>query len=199
MRAQRPAVACRVLLGLVFAALLVVLRLPATAQGPGLVRIEVTIGKSHVVEVKEPFDRVSVTDPNIADVFVIKPNQILINGKALGVTSLVVFYAQKTQFFDLVAEVQRTALKELGFSYRFLGATFQGGAFPGAPFFPPLGLISDPNAPDLAFSTLASFFFPSPNRDSSGVLRSLAERRPPRTRTSPSLKTESGKRASFLS
>jgi PDZ domain-containing secreted protein len=53
MRAQRPAVAYRVLLGVVFAALLVVLRLPATAQGPGLVRIDVTIGKSHVVEVKE--------------------------------------------------------------------------------------------------------------------------------------------------
>jgi len=277
MRAQRPAVACRVLLGLVFAALLVVLRLPATAQGPGLVRIEVTIGKSHVVEVKEPFDRVSVTDPNIADVFVIKPNQILINGKALGVTSLVVFYAQKTQFFDLVvqtdlellrerlkqmaphdtvevrpaqeaiilqgtvssgemvtaaaevaavfapkgkvvnlltvrgvkpqevliqvqvAEVQRTALKELGFSYRFLGATFQGGAFPGAPFFPPLGLISDPNAPDLAFSTLASFFFSSPNRDFSGVARALAERGLLRTLAKPNLVTESGKRASFLS
>ncbi len=277
MRAQRPAVACRVLLGLVFAALLVVLRLPATAQGPGLVRIEVTIGKSHVVEVKEPFDRVSVTDPNIADVFVIKPNQILINGKALGVTSLVVFYAQKTQFFDLVvqtdlellrerlkqmaphdtvevrpaqeaiilqgtvssgemvtaaaevaavfapkgkvvnlltvrgvkpqevliqvqvAEVARTALKELGFSYRFLGATLQGGAFPGTPFFPPLGLISDPNAPDLAFSTLASFFFSSPNRDFSGVARALAERGLLRTLAKPNLVTESGKRASFLS
>src|SRR3989304_2291301 len=104
MRAQHPAVACRVLLGLVFAALLVVLRLPATAQGPGLVRIEVTIGKSHVVEVKEPFDRVSVTDPNIADVFFIKPNQLRVKGKALGVTSLVVFYAQKTQFFDLVVQ-----------------------------------------------------------------------------------------------
>src|SRR3990172_6943109 len=86
--------------------------LSATAQGPGLVRIEVTIGKSHVVEVKEPFDRVSVTDSNIADVFVIKPNQILINGKALGVTSLVVFYAQKTQFFDLVVQTDLELLRE---------------------------------------------------------------------------------------
>src|SRR3972149_9960163 len=48
MRAQHPAVACRVLLGLGFAALLVGLRLPATAQGPGLVRIEATLCKAHV-------------------------------------------------------------------------------------------------------------------------------------------------------
>jgi len=278
MRLPRPARARRVVPGFLFATVLVAgTCLSAVAAGPGLVRIDVTIGKSHVVDVKEPFDKVSVTDPNIADVFVIKPNQILINGKAVGVTSLVVFYSQQTQFFDLVvqtdlellrerlkqiaprdtievrpaqeaiilqgtvsseelvgaaadvagvfapkgkvinllslkdvkppevllqvqvAEVARNALRELGFSFRLLANAFQGGAFPGTPFFPPIGLLSNPTAPDLAFSDLASFFFSSPDRDFGGIARALAERNLLRTLAKPNLVTESGKQASFLS
>ena len=84
----------------------------ATAAEQGLVRLEVTIGKSQVIDLKEPFSRVSVTNPNIADVFAITPNQILINGKAAGVTSLVVFYNSKTLFFDLVVQTDLALLNE---------------------------------------------------------------------------------------
>jgi pilus assembly protein CpaC len=49
-----------------------------------------------VVELKEPFTRVSVTNPGIADVFVVTPNQILVSGKAVGTTSLIVFYPRST-------------------------------------------------------------------------------------------------------
>jgi len=94
------------------AALLAVAGREAGAVDPGLVRLEVTIGKSQVLEVKEPFNRVSVTNPAIADVFVITPNQILINGKAVGVTSLVVFYPQKTLFFDLLVQTDTALLRE---------------------------------------------------------------------------------------
>src|SRR5688572_8554583 len=86
---------------------------PAAAQTqPGLIRLEVTMGKSHVIDLKEPFTRVSVTNPNIADVFAITPNQILVNGKAPGVTSLVVFYPGKTLFFDLVVQTDLALLGE---------------------------------------------------------------------------------------
>jgi pilus assembly protein CpaC len=82
-----------------------------------LIRLEVTIGKSQVIELKEPFTRVSVTNPAIADVFVITPNQILVNGKAVGVTSLVTFYPNRTVFFDLVVnsdiELLRERLKQI--------------------------------------------------------------------------------------
>jgi pilus assembly protein CpaC len=72
---------------------------PVTPAAP--IRLDVTIGKSQVVDLKEPFTRVSVTNPSIADVFVVTPNQILISGKAIGVTSMVVFYPQRSVFFDL--------------------------------------------------------------------------------------------------
>src|SRR5881296_2980284 len=84
----------------------------AGAAEQGLIRLEVTIGKSQVIDLKEPFTRVSVTNPNIADVFAITPNQILVNGKAAGVTSLVAFYPNKTLFFDLVVQADLGLLGE---------------------------------------------------------------------------------------
>jgi pilus assembly protein CpaC len=84
----------------------------ATAAEQGLIRLDVTIGKSQVIDLKEPFTRVSVTNPNIADVFAITPNQILVNGKAAGMTSLVAFYPNKTLFFDLVVQADLALLGE---------------------------------------------------------------------------------------
>src|SRR4030095_2572264 len=74
----------------------------ATAQEPGLIRLDLTIGKSQVINLKEPFNRVSVANPVIADAFVVTPPQILVHGKAVGTTSLVVFYPDRTMFFALV-------------------------------------------------------------------------------------------------
>jgi pilus assembly protein CpaC len=93
--------------------LLIALARPViAAETPNLIRLEITIGKSQVVELKEPFSRVSVTNPAIADVFVITPTQILINGKAVGVTSLVVFYPTRTMFFDVTVQTDVDLLRE---------------------------------------------------------------------------------------
>src|SRR5947209_12347513 len=82
------------------------------AADTGLIRLEVTIGKSQVLNLQEPFARVSVTNPAIADVFVVTPSQILINGKAVGATSLVVFYPAKTIFFDVLVQTDVALLRE---------------------------------------------------------------------------------------
>jgi pilus assembly protein CpaC len=84
----------------------------AHAQEQGLIRLEVTIGKSQVVDLKDAFTRVSVTNPAIADVFVVTPNQILINGKAVGVTSMIVLYPGKSLFFDVVVHTDVALLSE---------------------------------------------------------------------------------------
>src|SRR5881628_3700070 len=93
--------------GLLATLVLTLLGLGATAAwaaDPALLRLEVTIGKSQVLNLQEPFTRVSVTNPAIADVFVVTPNQILVNGKSVGVTSLVVFDTARTMFFDLIVQ-----------------------------------------------------------------------------------------------
>ena len=102
----------RVLLGLLLMAMLAMSAKPALADEQGVIRLEVTIGKSQVVELKEPFARVSVTNPAIADVFVVTPNQLLVSGKAVGTTSLVVFYPRRTVFFDLFVQTDLALLRE---------------------------------------------------------------------------------------
>jgi len=261
---------------------------PATAQESGLVRLDLTIGKSQVINLKDPFNRVSVANPAIADAFVVTPTQILVHGKAVGTTSLVVFYPDRTMFFDLVistdigllkerlkqvaprddidvfpagdgivlsgsvsssavmamaadlaqafapkgkvvnllslidvkpqqvmiqvhvAEVDRAALKELGFSIRALGSTIAAGLFPGNPFSLPLGTlgpVTQPgfgtsvvgtSTPDFAFAN-SSFFLSSGSRDYAGVVRALSDRNMFRTLAKPNLVTLSGKEAKFLS
>jgi pilus assembly protein CpaC len=262
----------------------------ATAQ-QGPVRLEVTIGKSQVVDLKDPFSRVSVTNPGIADVFTISPNQLLLNGKTPGVTSLIVFYPDRTLFFDVVvqtdmallaerlreiaprddiqvqaaqdaiivrgtvsseqmipgagavaaafapkgkvinllalaevkpqqillqmhvAEIAREALRELGFSFRALGRTLQGAAFPGFPFTPALGLlggvqtstgaVQSIRTPEFEFSPpgAGSGFFLSSGgeRDYAGIVQALARRNAFRTLAKPNLITQSGREAKFIS
>lgn len=254
-----------------------------------MVRLEVTIGKAQVLDLKDPFTRVSVTNPNIADVFVVTPQQILVNGKAVGSTSLVVFYPNRTLFFDVlvstdidllrerlkqiaprdeiqvypaqdalilsgnvssssvadaavelaslfapkgkvvnlvgltdvkpqqvmlqvqVAEVDRAALRELGFSARLLGKALQAGIFAGNPFALPLGTLGGvletpttgatvvgTSTPDFNFLG-SNFFLSSPSRDYAGVARALAERDLFRTLAKPNIVTQSGKEAKFIS
>jgi pilus assembly protein CpaC len=257
---------------------------PALGAEPGLIRLDVTIGKSQVLNLQEPFTRVSVTNPAIADVFVVTPNQILINGKAVGTTSLVAFYPTKTVFFDVVvqndlallkerlkqvaprddiqihpaqdaiilegnvssertiagvvevasvfapkgkvvsllsltdvkpqqvmlqvhvAEIARAAMKELGFSARALGSTFQGAATPGNPFSLMLGAVGPvvangvfgQSSPDFGLAG-SNIFLSSASRDYAGVVRALTDRNVLRTLAKPNLVTQSGKEAKFLS
>lgn len=53
--------------------------------------LTVTVNKSMVFRLAERAKRVSVSQPRVADVLVVAPNQLLINGKGVGSTSLVVF------------------------------------------------------------------------------------------------------------
>jgi pilus assembly protein CpaC len=53
--------------------------------------ISVTVNKSMVFRLADKAKRVSVSQPEVADVMVVAPTQLLINGKAVGTTSLIVF------------------------------------------------------------------------------------------------------------
>ncbi|HEX2933488.1 MAG TPA: pilus assembly protein N-terminal domain-containing protein [Candidatus Binatia bacterium] len=59
--------------------------------------IEVVVNKTIVVQLPRKAAKVAVTQPQIAEVVVVAPDQLLINGKALGATSLVVWYEQKSR------------------------------------------------------------------------------------------------------
>ena len=58
--------------------------------------IEVVVNKAIVVRLLRKATKVAVTQPQIAEVVVVAPDQLLINGKAVGATSVVVWYEQKS-------------------------------------------------------------------------------------------------------
>src|SRR6266567_49946 len=64
---------------------------------------QVTISKSVLVNLKNPAERVSVANPAIADLILITPTQLQINGLAIGSTSLIVWEKanKNPNFFDI--------------------------------------------------------------------------------------------------
>ncbi|MBI1995178.1 MAG: pilus assembly protein N-terminal domain-containing protein [Deltaproteobacteria bacterium] len=84
----------------------------AVAQGQPAPAISVTVNKSMVFRLAERAKRVSVSQPAVADVIVVAPSQLLINGKAVGTTSLIVFNEQgEVSNFDLIVTPDVAALR----------------------------------------------------------------------------------------
>jgi len=74
--------------------------------------ISVTINKSMVFRLAERAKRVSVSQPAVADVLVVAPSQLLINGKAIGTTSLIIFDEKgDVSNYDLVVGPDISALR----------------------------------------------------------------------------------------
>jgi pilus assembly protein CpaC len=74
--------------------------------------ISVTVNKSMVFRLAERAKRVSISQPEVADVVVVAPSQLLINGKAVGTTSLVVFNEKGDVVnYDLIVAPDVAALR----------------------------------------------------------------------------------------
>jgi pilus assembly protein CpaC len=76
---------------LALTALFLLLLSPLAAAQQTSPTISVTVNKSMVFRLADRATRVSVSQPGVADVVVVAPSQLLINGKAVGTTSLIVF------------------------------------------------------------------------------------------------------------
>lgn len=64
--------------------------------------VEVTVGKGTVVSLKELSQRVSITDPEVAELILVSPTEILLNGKQIGTTTLIVWDKDGNRtFFDV--------------------------------------------------------------------------------------------------
>ncbi len=84
----------------------------AVVQAQPAPAISVTVNKSMVFRLAERAKRVSVSQPAVADVIVVAPSQLLINGKAVGATSLIVFNEQgDVSNFDLIVTPDVASLR----------------------------------------------------------------------------------------
>ena len=138
-----------------------VVAIPAmAAKNP---QIDVTAGQSVTYKVDAKVKTVSISDSEVADVVVAGPQEVLINGKKIGLTRLVIwdefnvsrvfnvtvrgpFSDQKIELRVKLAEVNRTRALEMGFD--MLGQTdkITGGLYPGSISAPsiPLAIFSGP-------------------------------------------------------
>lgn len=75
--------------------------------------VHVSINKGTLLSVKKPAKRVSISNPDIAEVNVISPNEVLINGKKVGTTTLIVWEDQgEYKFFDVNVSGDISQLRE---------------------------------------------------------------------------------------
>jgi pilus assembly protein CpaC len=89
---------------------------PQTAtppQLPGQVeRVVLTAGRSTVLRTDFEIVRIAVTNPAVADAVVVQPQEILVDGKAPGTVSLIVWSNTSRKHYDLVVEPAITTLQQ---------------------------------------------------------------------------------------
>src|SRR5215469_11662680 len=74
--------------------------------------LHVLSGRSLVITSPARIKRVSVADPAVLDAIAVNPNQLLLNGKAPGAASLVIWdETGQSQTFDAYVDLDVTALK----------------------------------------------------------------------------------------
>src|SRR5690349_17234933 len=86
---------------------------PAPA-GPGFAGdLAVPVNKSHIVEVDAPFQRISVGNPEIADILPLTGHSFYVLGKKLGVTNVTLFGPGERVItvFDITVTYDITGLK----------------------------------------------------------------------------------------
>jgi pilus assembly protein CpaC len=192
-------------LGLLMSAMLA----PVEAANP---KISVAVGQSVTQRVPTTIKTVSIADSDVADVVVAGPREILVNGKKVGFTTLVVwdennvsssfnvvvrgaFSNQQIELQVQVAEVDRTKATEFGVDFLFrdntshnswLGASFAGET--GPPSIP-LTLTSQ------ASMALA---YASGGTEIQSVIHALQEDGVLKILAEPNVVAASGQKASFL-
>ena len=167
-------------------------------------------GHSDVVDLAQPIKRIAIADPEIADANVISATQIVVIGKSIGTTSMIVWdenddYINYTVIVESIEsrkqiilrvrfmEVNKSALKEFGSDFIVKGVlgneSYEVGNFAGE--------VVEPFDPLLLGSTV-DIFFNVPSSNFSSVFKALNEKNLITLLASPNLSAQSGTEASFL-
>ena len=79
---------------------------------PAMPRIVVTAGRSTVLSTEFNVTRIAITNPAVAEATVVAPREILIDGKAAGTISLIVWGDSRRTQYDLVVEQPVAAMQQ---------------------------------------------------------------------------------------
>lgn len=115
IRLTTPSFAPRLLLtGALMCALVpaAVLHAQAPASSAALPRLALTAGRSTVLAIDFDITRIAVTNPAIADAVVVAPREILIDGKAQGTISLIVWGDGRRVQYDVAVDAPVAQLQQ---------------------------------------------------------------------------------------
>lgn len=74
-------------------------------------KLYAVVGKTQLIKFDEPVKRISITDPSCADLVLLSPKELLLNGKKAGRTSLLFWgNSDKPVFFNLVIQQDTDAV-----------------------------------------------------------------------------------------
>ncbi len=75
------------------ALLVIAIASPAVAQAPAdsIIRIDLPVGRSHPLAITAGVNKVSVANPEVADVVAVSPQDVVINARATGETDLIIW------------------------------------------------------------------------------------------------------------
>lgn len=122
--------------------------------------ISVTVNKSMVFRLAEKAKRVSVSQPEVADVIVVAPTQLLINGKAVGTTSLIIFDEKgDVSNYDLVVGPDIAALRG---QFRVMFPEEKVDVSTSGPFLVLRGEVSNEVVYDKVLSIAKTYLPPKP-------------------------------------
>lgn len=85
---------------------------PLSAQTPAIDRVELTAGRSTVLTTDFDITRIAVTNPAVADAVVVRPREVLVDGKSSGTVSLIVWGADTRKHFDVVVDAGVSMLQQ---------------------------------------------------------------------------------------
>lgn len=197
------------------ASLVILTSLPA--GGRDAEKLMVGVGHTEILDFPSPVKRVSIADPEVADATVTSPRQLIVNGKAIGATTMIVWDEQERYtYYKLVvhsentynqvmlrvriAEVDRTAFRDFGLNVLAKNVevgdeTIDVGSFAGqvnTPFHEP------DQKPQLLVTDNVDFFLAVPTQDITAIIRALEEKRRLTMLARPNLSAINGSEASFL-
>jgi pilus assembly protein CpaC len=85
---------------------------PQATGAPAFPKVTLTTGHSTVLSTDFDITRIAVTNPAVADAVVVQPREILVDGKAPGTISLIVWGADRRLQYDVLVEQPVPALQQ---------------------------------------------------------------------------------------
>ncbi len=118
-------------------------------------QLTVIASKSIVINTQDPIGRVAISAPDVGDVLVVSPHQVVINGKAPGIASVVLWdRSGKSTSYDLVVELD-TSLVQRQLEEQFPTETIQVSSAKGAVVLS--GTVSDPKVAEKAVEIAGNY------------------------------------------